>query len=182
MNSNNIFDEKRISSNFFERDVLAVAPDLLGKLLVKQLADNSIEKYIITEVEAYKGIDDLACHASKGRTSRTEIMYGKGGYAYIYLIYGMHWMLNVVTGSISNPQAVLIRGLKNCYGPGRVTRLLEIDKSYYGENFPTSSRIWFEHSNYIPKIETGPRIGVNYAGDYWSKIPWRFFSNSFIEM
>jgi len=88
----------RLSPDFFLRDVLEVAPALIGKLLVRQFDDGRIERYRITEVEAYRGAEDLACHASKGRTPRTEIMFQEGGTVYVYLIYGMYWLLNLVTG------------------------------------------------------------------------------------
>ena len=102
---------RRLGESFFIRDVLDVAPELLGKILVIK-KDSSIIQFPITEVEAYRGEEDLACHASKGRTSRTEIMYHQGGVIYVYLIYGMYWMLNFVTGGANQPQAVLIRGIK----------------------------------------------------------------------
>jgi DNA-3-methyladenine glycosylase len=103
-------------------------------------------------------------------------MYDEGGVAYVYLIYGMHWMLNVVTGQKEQPQAVLIRGLKGINGPGRVTKYLEIDKSFNAENFYHSKRIWFEKpENALTRFKAGPRIGVDYAGEYWSAIPWRFW-------
>lgn len=165
----------RFDKDFFTRDVLDVAPDLLGQCLLRQYPDGTVNRFIVSEVEAYKGGDDLACHASKGKTTRTSVMFSKGGVAYVYLIYGMHWMLNVVTGGVANPQAVLIRGLKECYGPGRLTKKLGIDKSYNGEDFTTSHRLWFEPSGFAPSINTGPRIGVDYAGEYWASIPWRFW-------
>src|SRR5512145_53559 len=94
----------RLDSNFFSRDVLAVAPELVGKVLVRSFENGLVERFIITEVEAYRGAEDLACHASKGRTPRTEVMYHHGGLVYVYLIYGMYWMLNFVTGEPNNPQ------------------------------------------------------------------------------
>jgi len=164
----------RLQRDFFTRDVLKVAPELLGKNLVRKV-NNQIEKYLITEVEAYRGEKDLACHASKGRTTRTEIMYHIGGLVYVYLIYGMYWMLNVVTSVNEIPQAVLIRGIKGFDGPGKLTKKLKIDKSFYGEDFISSDRIWIEHNEDFKdyKIETTPRIGIDYAGD-WKHKPWRF--------
>lgn len=164
----------RIGNDFFSRDVLIVAPELIGKKLCRYYGNDLVESYIITEVEAYRGTDDLACHASKGLTPRTEIMFGEGGYIYVYLIYGMHWMLNFVTGPKNDPQAVLIRGLKECYGPGKLTRLLGIDKSFYGEDLSTSTRIWVEAAGVSPKFVANPRIGVDYAGAEWASKPWRF--------
>jgi DNA-3-methyladenine glycosylase len=164
----------RIGTDFFSRDVLIVAPELIGKNLCRRGNTGFVESYIITEVEAYRGTDDLACHASKGRTPRTEVMFGEGGHIYVYLIYGMYWMLNFVTGQKNDPQAVLIRGLKGCNGPGKLTRLLGIDKSFYGEDLSASSRIWVEETGLSPIIETNPRIGVDYAGAEWASKPWRF--------
>ncbi len=165
----------RLSREFYTRDVLDVAPDMLGKILTVKLNDDTIIRSAITEVEAYRGDGDLACHASKGRTGRTEVMFHEGGKLYVYLIYGIHWMLNVVTGTKENPQAVLIRGVEQCYGPGRVSRLFSIDRSFYGEDLTLSPRIWIATGNIPAEIKTGTRIGVNYAGDYWKSRPWRFF-------
>lgn len=166
----------RLSEDFYTRDVLQVAPDLIGKLLVA-VYEGHITKYIITEVEAYRGEEDLACHASKGRTSRTEIMYHAGGHIYVYLIYGMYWMLNIVTSINNNPQAILIRGIDGCNGPGRIGKLLRIDKSFYGENLLTSNRIWVEDGiNSTPGYLTSPRIGIEYAGETWKSKPWRFYT------
>jgi len=155
--------------------VLEVAPAILGKTIVRDFGGDNIKFYTITEVEAYRGEDDLACHASKGRTARTEVMYAQGGYVYVYLIYGMHWMLNFVTGDEDNPQAILIRGIQGFDGPGRVSKELEINKSFYGEALGKSSRIWVAESNLKVKIATSTRIGVDYAGERWASKPWRFY-------
>jgi DNA-3-methyladenine glycosylase len=164
----------RLKTDFYQRDVLLVAPELLGKQLVRLLPDGSILRYPITEVEAYKGTGDLACHASKGRTERNKVMFQQGGLVYVYLIYGMYWMLNVVTSVEGDPEAVLIRGIKGYSGPGKLTRHLGIDKSFYAEDLTSSSRIWIEDVGITPKIKTTPRIGIDYAGPYWANIPWRF--------
>ncbi len=166
----------RIQRSFFIRDVLDVASDLLGKILVRKFDDDSIKKYLITEVEAYRGQEDLACHASKGRTSRTEIMFHEGGYVYVYLIYGMYWMLNFVTEKKDIPQAVLIRGIEGFDGPGKLTKNLMIDKSFYGEDLIFSNRLWIENSELSEdfKIKTTPRIGIDYAGDIYKNKLWRF--------
>ncbi len=134
-----------------------------------------IRRFIISETEAYRGSDDKACHASRGRTPRTEIMYHEGGKLYVYFVYGMYWMLNIVTGKENDPQAVLIRGLENCPGPGRVTKLLGIDKTFYGEDLITSDRIWIEDSGITPIYKSAPRIGIDYAGEFWKKKPWRYY-------
>jgi DNA-3-methyladenine glycosylase len=160
---------KKLKEAFFKQDVLDVAPSLLGKYLVV----NNIP-YLITEVEAYRGKEDQACHASKGRTPRTEIMYHGGGHIYVYLIYGMYWMFNLVTGTENDPQAVLFRGIENFNGPGKLTRHLQIDKSYYGEHVCHSKRIWLtEGMTGITPVCT-PRIGIDYAGEPWISKPWRF--------
>jgi len=165
----------RISRDFYIRDVLEVAPGIIGKNLVIVLHDDSVARYRISDVEAYRGYEDKACHASKGKTPRTEVMFREGGHLYVYLIYGMYWMLNIVTGTEDNPQAVLIRGLANISGPGKVTKTLSIDRSYYGEDLVTSSRIWLENAGAAPEYKTSPRIGIDYAGEYWKSRPWRYY-------
>ncbi|MBN2215125.1 MAG: DNA-3-methyladenine glycosylase [Bacteroidales bacterium] len=167
---------QRLSRSFYTNDVLDIAPHLPGKFIVMNNG-HCPEKYIITEVEAYRGEEDLACHASKGRTRRNEIMYADGGHIYVYLIYGMYWMLNFVTGKNGNPQALLIRSVEGYNGPGVLSRKLGIDGSYYGEDLVSSDRIWIEDSNIKGKIVTRPRIGVDYAGEYWKSKPWRFVMN-----
>jgi DNA-3-methyladenine glycosylase len=163
-----------LDQQFFSRDVLEVAPQLPGKKIIR-IINGERKEWIITEVEAYRGTEDLACHASKGRTKRTEIMYHEGGHIYMYLIYGMYWMLNIVTGKKDIPQAVLIRSLKGVQGPGRVSRELELDGGFYGEKIYDSGRIWIEEGIKSPEIQTSARKGVEYAGEYWSSQPWRFF-------
>jgi DNA-3-methyladenine glycosylase len=165
----------RLPGNFYTRDVLSVAPELPGKNLVIRLNNGSLERYRVTEVEAYRGTEDRACHAFRGRTERTEIMYHEGGKLYIYLIYGMYWMLNIVTGEKDIPQAVLIRGLEGFPGPGKLTKSLGIDKSFYGEDLVSSERIWFEDTGIVYSVKNSPRIGIDYADDYWKSRPWRFY-------
>jgi len=168
-------ETSRLSLGFFYRDVLDVAPELLGKNLVRQFDDGRIVKYRITETEAYRGIEDRACHASKGRTARTEVMFQDGGTVYVYLIYGQYWMLNFVTGREVDASAVLIRGIDGFSGPGRVGRELLLDRSFYGENLITSPRIWVEDAAIIAEIQTSKRIGIDYAGDDWAGKLWRFY-------
>jgi DNA-3-methyladenine glycosylase len=164
----------RLNSSFFLRDVIDVAPDLLGKTIVRKFENDTIKRYLITETEAYRGEEDKACHAYKGQTARTGVMYREGGKVYVYLIYGMHWMLNIVTGEEGNPSAVLIRGVEGFSGPGRIGRELQLDKSFYGENIETSSRIWVEDNGELSRYKTGSRIGVDYAGPEWAAKPWRY--------
>jgi DNA-3-methyladenine glycosylase len=164
----------RLPNSFFQRNVLEVAPELLGKIIVRKLNNGKVIRFIITEVEAYSGEGDLACHASKGKTPRTEVMFREGGLVYVYLIYGMYWMLNIVAGKENDASAVLIRGVKNISGPGRVGKALELDKSFNGENLFTSERIWIENGETIENYIASPRIGINYAGEPWISKPWRF--------
>ena len=163
-----------LPEHFYRRNVLDVAPELLGKTLCRRFPNGDTIKYTITEVEAYNGVTDLACHASKGKTNRTKVMFDEGGLIYVYLIYGMYWMLNIVTGEKDDASAVLIRGLEKIDGPGRVGKILQIDKSFYGENLATSKRIWIENASFHPKYHTLPRVGINYAGEPWVSKLWRF--------
>jgi len=166
---------KRLSGDFFIRDVLEVAPELIGKDLIIRQDGGSIMRFMITETEAYRGRDDKACHASRGETTRNRVMFDTGGKIYVYLVYGIYWMLNFVTGDKGDPQAVLIRGIKGFAGPGRLTRALGINSSYYGEDLTISDRIWVEDKGAKPSIQKGPRIGIDYAGEYWKNKPWRYY-------
>ncbi|MCB8994209.1 MAG: DNA-3-methyladenine glycosylase [Bacteroidales bacterium] len=163
-----------LDKEFFSADVLTIAPLLPGKSLVR-IIDNKRFEWMITEVEAYRGTEDLACHASKGRTKRTEIMYHEGGHIYMYLIYGVYWMLNIVCGEKDNPQAVLIRGISGVNGPGRVGRKLKLDGSFYGEKVYDSRRIWIEDAPLPEIVLSSPRIGIDYSGEPWSRMPWRYY-------
>ena len=165
---------KKLGIEFYRQDVVVVAKKLLGKILVRRWDDGTETRYRITETEAYLGEEDKACHASKGRTPRTEIMYSKGGNVYVYLIYGMYWMLNVVTGEENHPQAVLIRGIDNITGSGKVGRELKMDKSFYAEDLLASDRLWIEDTPEIANFKTAPRVGIDYAGEEWRDKPWRF--------
>lgn len=164
----------RLSNQFFVNDAVTVAQRLIGKTIVRVWDDGTISRFTISATEAYMGEDDKACHASKGRTNRTEIMYHAGGCLYVYLIYGMHWMLNVVTGNVNHPQAVLICGIDKIIGSGRVGKILNIDKSFYGEDLFTSKRIWIENNNTLPEFGASNRKGIDYAGDEWKNKLWRF--------
>lgn len=171
---------KRVGREFFQKDVLEVAPGLLGMTLVRRYEDGREERFVITDTEAYRGEEDKACHASKGRTKRTEVMYGGGGKIYVYFIYGMYWMLNFVCGEEGEPQGVLIRGLydeengEGISGSGRVGMRLKIDGSFYGEDVETGNRLRVEEGRgFKGRIETAARVGCDYAGE-WAKKPWRF--------
>jgi DNA-3-methyladenine glycosylase len=174
-----------LCQSFYTGPTLSVARALLGKTLVREHA-GQVWSGLIRETEAYCGPQDLACHASKGRTKRTEVMYGHAGHWYVYLIYGMYHCLNVVTETKDYPAAVLIRavgpvtglgaGIKTD-GPGKLCRALHIDRSLNGEPaFDRRSRLWIAESGVEPgpgTIRHTPRIGVDYAQEYKDK-PWRF--------
>lgn len=164
-----------LKPDFFARTADIVAPELLGKYLVRQHGDTETA-LMITEAEAYDGFLDQASHAAKGKTKRTEVMYGKAGHWYVYLIYGMYEMLNIVTGKDGYPSAVLIRGVEGIDGPGKLTRELGVARTLNAKPASKGNGLWIEDRGiFIPKnsIITTPRIGVAYAGE-WSKKPWRF--------
>jgi DNA-3-methyladenine glycosylase len=163
----------RLTREFFNRDVLIVAPELIGKKLVRN-NNGQINFYHIVEVEAYRGEEDKASHARFGKTSRNSIMFANGGLVYVYIIYGIHWMLNIVTGATGKAQAVLIRGLQGYEGPGKLTKALGIDKTFYGEDLDRSDRIWIETDLENPSIIHRSRIGIDYAGEPWKSVTWRY--------
>jgi len=135
------------------------------------------EARLITEVEAYDGERDLACHAARGRTPRTEVMYGAAGHWYVYLCYGMHEMLNLVVGPRDWPAAVLIRGVEGLAGPGRLTRALAIGRELNGRRAEPATGLHIEdHGLRVPPrlVQATPRIGVAYAGAHWAGRRWRF--------
>lgn len=170
---------------FYDRDTLSVAQDLLGCHLTRKIG-NRIFRGMITEVEAYIGEDDLACHASRGRTPRTEIMYGKAGRAYVYMIYGMYHCLNIVTERKNFPAAVLIRSVKikdidhkKTDGPGKLCKFLKIDRDLNGFDMTAGKKLWITCPKNIRQIrkrlavEKSKRIGVDYAGHCRHRL-WRF--------
>jgi DNA-3-methyladenine glycosylase len=164
-----------LPSSFFARDALGVAHDLIGTLLVREI-QGVREAAMITETEAYIGPHDLACHAAKGRTPRTDVMFGPPGRWYVYFVYGMHWMLNIVTNDDGFPAAVLIRGVVGTNGPGRVAKRFGVDKTLYGLPADETSGLWIEKGTApvdTSQILRTPRIGVDYAGP-WALEPFRF--------
>jgi DNA-3-methyladenine glycosylase len=161
---------------FFDRSAVEVARDLIGASVVRLLGEQ-VRRFPITETEAYEGVHDLASHSSKGRTPRTEVMFCSAGRLYVYRVYGLHWMLNVVTGKIGDAAAVLIRSVEGVSGPGRVAAALEIDASLYGKKASRASGLWFEpgEPNDGPsRINRTARIGVDYAGPVWAAKKLRF--------
>jgi DNA-3-methyladenine glycosylase len=151
---------------------MEVAPELIGKYLCRQV-DGEVRRYRITETECYYGEADTACHARAGRTARTAVMYEAGGAAYVYLCYGLHYLLNVVTGPAGHPEAVLIRGVEGAAGPARATKLLGVDKNLNGEDLVGSARLWLEDGAATPWVAR-PRVGINYASLEDRERLWRW--------
>src|SRR3990167_11353497 len=162
-----------VHPSFFNRKTLKVAEELLGKYLARKIGRKIIREKI-TETEAYIGPHDLACHSSRGRTTRNGPMFCEAGTIYVYFTYGMHWMLNLVTEEKDFPAAVLIRGTEHYKGPGVLTRELKIDKSLNGKTLGKKIGLWIEAGEKPKKIKRAPRIGVNYAGKIWSQKKYRF--------
>jgi len=152
---------------------------LLGKVLVRARPDGGETAALITEVEAYHGLRDRAshAHANRGRTRRNAVMFAPGGVWYVYLCYGVHEMLNLVTGPRDHPAAILIRGVAGASGPGRVTRLLGIDRQLNARAAAPASGLWIEDRGVrVPRrlVRATPRIGIDYAGPVWAGKKWRF--------
>ncbi len=167
---------KILKREFFNRPTLKVAEELLGFFLCRRIGRKTI-RLKITEVEAYDGPRDRASHASRGQTARNAPMFGPAGRFYVYFTYGMHWMLNVVTGPEHYPAAILIRGTDKVSGPARLTKFLRIDKSFNEKTATRKTGLWFENRSekINPKaIQRTPRVGIAYAGPVWSKKPYRF--------
>lgn len=168
---------KVLKKDFFERDTFTVARELLGKYLVRTWRGSEYA-YLITEIEAYDGFEDKASHAHRGETMRNAPMFGPAGAWYIYLVYGMYDMLNIVTGKRGYPAAVLIRGVREIAGPGRITKKLHITRTLNA--LPASRRrngLWIEDRGFVVEdgdIKRGPRIGVAYAGPTWARKKYRF--------
>ncbi len=184
-----------LSPDFFERDVVLVARQLLGMRLVRSL-DGQRLGGTISEAEAYRGEEDLACHAKAGLTPRTAVMYGPPGRAYVYFTYGMHWMLNCVCGPVGFPSAVLVRGIIPlegldrigtrrlgrpqsdwCNGPAKLTQALAIDGKLNGANLcQMGDNLWIEVDQAVPdeRVAIGPRVGIDGVPEPWLSMPWRF--------
>jgi len=164
-----------LAAAFFDRPADRVARELLGARLTVRAADGAVSRHVVFETEAYLGAHDLACHGSKGMTRRNAVMFGPAGHWYVYLCYGIHWMLNIVTGAEGVPAAVLIRGVGGFVGPGRVTRGLGIDKAFDGRPAVRPTGLWLEAGEPVaPRlVSRTPRIGVGYAGE-WAEKPLRF--------
>lgn len=166
--------ENRTVQELYTLPAPEAAPLFLGMLLCVRQPDGTVSKARITETEAYYGEEDTGCHAHRGRTARTAVMYGPGGTAYVYLCYGIHEMLNIVTGPEGHPEAVLVRGVEGADGPGKLTRMLGIDRRLNGVRFETGGSIWLEDDGCRPLYTASPRIGIQYAEQRDRELPWRF--------
>lgn len=164
---------KRLDEKFFHRDCLEVAPELVGKIVVSEIGGEQV-RVRITETEAYRGEEDTACHAHKGRTKRTEVLYGESGTVYVYLCYGMHWLMNVVTGEKEQPQAVLFRAGEGFEGPAKLTKRLGVTGEQNKTSFVTSKVLWIEDDGKRYEYTTAKRVGINYASQEDIDKPWRF--------
>ena len=163
----------RLDDRFFRRACLDVARDLVGKVLVHRVGDQVL-RLRISETESYCGEADTACHAHKGRTKRTEVLWMESGTVYLYLCYGMHWLLNIVTGEKNDPQAVLIRACVDAEGPGKLTKKLGINGELNRSSILTSDRLWLEDDGFRCDVKTGKRVGIGYASQEDQDRPWRF--------
>lgn len=159
----------RLPYEFYHRPCPEVARDLVGKVLVY-----NGQRLRISETEAYCGEADTACHAHKGRTKRTEVLYAEAGTVYIYLCYGMHWLLNIVTGEKDQPEAVLIRACVEAPGPGKLTKQLGITGQLNRTDITTSSDLWIEEDGFCCEIELDKRVGIGYASREDRDRLWRF--------
>ena len=159
----------RLDYDFFRRSCPEVAQDLVGKMLIYKGT-----QLRISETECYCGENDTACHASRGRTKRTEVMYMAAGTVYTYLCYGMHWMLNIVTGEENQPEAVLIRACVDAEGPGKLTKRLGITGEENRSSVVTSEDLWIGDDGFRCEIETDKRVGIGYASREDQERLWRF--------
>ena len=162
----------KLDYSFFHRPCLDVARDLVGKILVHE-TEAGVFRLRISETEAYWGAEDTACHVSKGRTPRTEVFFADAGTLYVYLCYGMHWMLNIVTGDAEDPQAVLIRACVEAPGPGKLTKKLGITGSL-NKGSILDGPLWIEDDGFRCAVLTDKRVGIGYAAQEDQNKPWRF--------
>jgi DNA-3-methyladenine glycosylase len=173
----------KLGRAFYTRGAEVVARELIGTVLVHRIGGRGGRKWRarVVETEAYVGPHDLACHAAKGRTKRTEVMFGQGGHAYVYFIYGMYDMLNVVTGAVGDAQAVLIRAAEpmdgwqaDLSGPGKLARAMNITRAHNGIDLLGDSLYFLRRETPTVPIVQSVRIGVDYAGE-WKEAMLRFY-------
>ena len=167
----------KLKREIYEMRAYELAPYLLGKVLCRKTEDGVLRARIC-ETECYFGESDSACHAHKGKTPRTKTLYKKGGIAYVYLCYGIHSLINVVSGEEDFPEAVLIRGVDGAQGPGRVTKFMKIDRSLNEVSFVDSEELWIEDDGYVVTYSTDKRVGIDYADDMDRERKWRFILNA----
>ena len=160
---------ERLGYEFYHRPCLEVARDLVGKVLYHEG-----KTLRISETEAYWGESDTACHASKGRTKRTEVLWADAGTVYVYLCYGVHWLMNVITGDAEDPQGVLIRACVEAEGPGKLTKRLGITGEVNRANAVTSDTIWIGDDDFRCDVVTDKRVGIGYASQEDQDRLWRF--------
>ena len=164
---------ERLNYDFFHRHALEVAPELVGKLLI-----HNGQALRISETEAYCGKSDTACHASRGRTKRTEVLYADAGTIYVYLCYGMHWLMNVITGDVDDPQGVLIRACVDAPGPGRLTKRLGITGAQNRASIVDSEELWIGDDGFRCPVRTDTRVGIGYASEDDQAKQWRFIMDT----
>lgn len=158
----------KLDYDFYHRPCLEVARDLVGKVLV--CGENCLR---ISETEAYIGESDTACHAHKGKTKRTEVMYMQAGTIYIYLCYGVHWLLNIVTGEENQPEAVLVRACVDAEGPGRLTKKLGITGELNRQSI-CGDVLYVEDDGFKCDVTADKRVGIGYASREDQDRLWRF--------
>ena len=164
---------QKLDYSFFHRPCLTVARELVGKVLVHRLPDGDVLRLRISETEAYCGEADTACHAHKGRIKRTEVMYMEAGTIYVYLCYGMHWLLNIVTGEAEEPEAVLIRACVDANGPAKLTKALGITGNLNRGSI-LGEELWIEDDDFACGVKTAKRVGIGYASQEDQDRLWRF--------
>jgi len=167
----------KLQRNFYTQSAVTLAPQLLGKILCRQ-QDGKIFRARITETEAYVGAYDTACHAYRGKTPRNSVMFEQGGRAYVYLCYGIHNLLNVVTGEAGEADAVLIRGMEAFNGPGKLTKAMNIDRTLNGIDLTESDELWLEDDGVQFEYTLATRIGIDYASEEDCARLWRFVAVS----
>ena len=160
--------------NILDKPAPEAAEALIGRILVRRFPDGRELRARITETEAYFRETDPACHARFGRTKRSEVLYRPAGTVYVYLCYGIHWMLNLVTGPADDPQAVLIRGVEGVSGPGRVTKFLSVDGSLNDTRL--GEALALEDDGVRLPVVRDRRVGINYASEEDRARLWRFLA------
>ncbi|MGD9632763.1 MAG: DNA-3-methyladenine glycosylase [Pirellulales bacterium] len=175
---------KRLGRQFFRQSAIEVSSQLLGAIMVRRVG-GTIRRARVVEVEAYLGPRDLASHSARGRTRRTEVMFGPAGHAYVYFIYGMHWMFNIVVGTTGEAEAILLRAAEplddwdaNLIGPANLAKSFRITGADNGDDITTGDNIHFlRDGKYTPRLVRGKRIGIAYA-KHWQHRHLRFIDGA----